>query len=105
MAQDDDVAPAGLVFVAGEYTTEHGWDTQHSEEAGLDAAGLHHLGLADPREVVSGEAVDCGLLKDVILAFPIQVIRRRKRKPRHSRKTCLRRRVPQLNQSVGIGEG
>src|SRR5260370_9940814 len=48
--------------------------------------------------------VDRHPFKDLILAFPVNVVRRGDGKCRHSRKAFCRRRMPDANQFVGVFE-
>src|SRR4051812_23648065 len=75
----------------------------------MEVRRLYAGTLEDLRFTGAGEAklfpvVNRGALEDVILSFPVDVVRRRQREGFGAGETLLRRYMPELYELVGIRE-
>src|SRR5215470_14625286 len=76
VTEQHDVAMPGLIFIRIEGAADHRLHTQRGEEIRRNRAGIHLLRFIHARESQGMEAEDGHLLEYVILAVPIDIVRR-----------------------------
>ena len=92
----------GLIFLRREHAAKHWLNTQRCEKAWRHRTRVHLFRLITTSDGETVVGVNGHIVEYVVLFLPVQVIRRRHRKLRHTGKALRGRNMPDPHQAIGI---
>src|SRR5262249_48320746 len=104
IAEHDNVRTSGPIFLRRENTAQHWRDAKRLEKAFTYRGRLDLLWLRNSRQREAPKAVDRHVPKNLIVAFPIEIVRCGDRELIHSGEAFGRRGVPHAYNPIRIFE-
>src|ERR1700722_13239563 len=104
MAEHHNVRVARLILLGRERPAENRLHSEGGKKSGCCRATSYLLGFVAFGQGKSAVGVDGHSVEDMVLIFPIKIVCRGDRKPRHSGKAGGRRNTPDATQRVRVLE-